>query len=514
MSRLVKAGILVFIITALSKVLGFLRETFLAYHFGTSFESDAYFVALTPSTLAITFALSISSVFIPLFVKNMSNKKEVYQFTNNIIVIFFIALAALYIFLFINGDLFVELIAPGLPEHAEKLSIQMLKVLFPLALISIVIQLYTDMLNSYGKFSIPALSLLPNNLLIIIYLLIVGKGLGITGVAYITLIAFLVQLIILYYYLRKKDYHFTLTKNVFDLKTKEFMLLVFPVLISSLFNQVNAVVDRLIASTLEEGSISALMYSFRLRSVITGIFITGIITVTFPKVSKLALKLNKGELIKLTQDSLQIVLLIVGSVSMYLMIFDKEIIEILFERGEFSREATIATAGVFFFYSLGLVFMGIRDIVVRNFYALGDTKSPTIIIILSLIFNILLSFIFVKWMGLNGLGLSSTIGIALSVILLNMRLRTVLPNIWSKQFLVTSSKISISIVLAGFVTHILNISLPIFEWSTLNSLTLKVINLIGYFIIFTVVYIIILLLIREKLTVDFSKKVIRKIRNR
>ncbi|SFG51821.1 putative peptidoglycan lipid II flippase [Priestia megaterium] len=514
MSKLVKSGIIVFVITALSKVLGFLRETFLAYQFGTSFETDAYFVALTPSTLAITFALSVSSVFIPLFVKNMYDRQEAHRFANNIIIIFFLVCIGLYLCLFLNGKAFISLIAPGLPDYAETLSIQMLKILFPLVFVSIAIQMYTDMLNSYERFSASAMSLLPNNLLIIFYLVIVGKDFGIGGVAYITLAAFLIQLIILYSLLRKEQYQFRLSQKVFDIKTKEFLILVFPVIISSAFSQVNAIVDRFIASNLSEGSISALMYSFRLRSMITGIFVTAIITVTFPKISKLALKLNKEELVNLTQDSLKMILLIVGPISAYLMLFSTDIIKLLFERGEFSHEATIATSGVFFYYSLGLIFIGIRDVVVRNFYALGDTKSPTIIIIASLFINIILSFVLVNMMGLNGLGLSSTLGILLSIILLNTKLNSILPNIWSEKFIWGSAKITLSIIAAGSLIYFMRESLHTFTLSFLSDFELSCIRLISYFILYTIIYIFILLFLKEKTTSNLIEKTFKNLRNR
>ena len=128
--NLVKAGILLFILSTVSKLLGFLRETFLAYYYGTSYESDAYFIALTPSTLAITFSLSLSSVFLPLFVKYMSNKKEAYRFTNNIITMFFIVTGILYLSLYMDNSPIIKLLAPGLPPESEALSNQLLKVLY------------------------------------------------------------------------------------------------------------------------------------------------------------------------------------------------------------------------------------------------------------------------------------------------------------------------------------------------------------------------------------------------
>lgn len=508
--NLVKAGILLFILSTVSKLLGFLRETFLAYYYGTSYESDAYFIALTPSTLAITFSLSLSSVFLPLFVKYMSNKKEAYRFTNNIITMFFIVTGILYLSLFMDNSPIIKLLAPGLPPESEALSIQLLKVLFPLVFIVICIQLFTDMLNSYEKFLIPALSILPNNAIIIIYLLVYGKSLGIIGIAVVTLISFIIQFLLLYSFLRREKYSFSFTKKFLDENTKGFMLLAMPVIVSSLFSQLNAVVDRLLASTLSEGSISSLMYAYRLKSMVIGIFISALITISFPKVSKLANNLKRKELIELTKENILLIFLVVGPVSAYLMLFGSEIVEILFQRGAFGEEAKLATGGVFFYYSLGLVFVGVRELVLRNFYALGNTKTPTVILIISLVLNMILSYLFVSWFGLYGLGLSSSVGIIISVWMLTNKLKNYLPNIWDKNFVAACVKVSLSLLIAAMAIKAILIYSPLFAWESNQSIIFKLIILIIYFVLFTVVYLGVLLGIRDKQITRFFTKFLPK----
>ncbi|MGM0877127.1 MAG: murein biosynthesis integral membrane protein MurJ [Bacillota bacterium] len=510
-AKLIKAGALVFIITTVSKVLGFLRETFVAYYFGTSFESDAFYVALTPATLGITFSLSLSSVFLPLFVKYLDKKEDAYEFTNKIVQYFFLATLLIYMFVFFKGESFVAFIAPGLPDHAENLSIDMLKILFPLTFFVIVIQLYTVMLNSLDSYVLPALSVLPSNLLIIVYLLLFGKSFGIESIAYITFIGFAVQFIMLYFFLKKYDYRLKPAMQFWDFRSKEFMLLLLPILVSTFFSQLNAVVDRLLASTLQEGSISALMYSFRLRTVIMGIFVTGIITVTFPKISRLTTKVQTKELVKLTQDSLLAVLFLVGPVSLFFILFSNQIIEVLFERGAFDKEATIATAGVFFYYSIGLLFTACREIIMRNFFAFGDTKTPIKIIIYSLVINMGLSVVLVKMMGLSGLGISSSIAMFISAIHMGKKLTTKMPNIWSSMFIKTSMKIVLALTISSVMIYVFS-TLDLFSWQLLSNVVLKLLILTLFFLVYITLFTLLLVLLKVEVVSDIYKKLMKKIK--
>jgi len=508
-AKLMKAGALVFLITTVSKVLGFLRETFVAYYFGTTFESDAYYVALTPATLGITFSLSLSSVFLPLFVKYLDKKEDAYEFTNKVVQYFFLATLFLYLFVFFKGESFVAFIAPGLPDHAEHLSIDMLKILFPLTFFVIVIQLYTVMLNSLDSYVLPALSVLPSNLLIIVYLLVFGKNYGIESIAYVTFIGFATQFVMLYFFLKRYDYRLKPAKQFWDFRSKEFMLLLLPILVSTFFSQLNAVVDRLLASTLQEGSISALMYSFRLRTVIMGIFVTGIITVTFPSISRLTTKVQTKELVKLTQDSLLAVLFLVGPVSLFFILFSNQIIEVLFERGAFDKEATIATAGVFFYYSIGLLFTAFREIMMRNFFAFGDTKTPIKIIIYSLVINMGLSIIFVNMMGLSGLGLSSSIAMLISTVHMGKKLTLKLPNMWSGTLIKTSMKIVLALTLSSFILYLVS-SFDLFNWQQLSNVVIKLLILGIFFLGYITLFTLLLFILKVEVVRDLYSKLMKK----
>jgi putative peptidoglycan lipid II flippase len=510
--KLVKAGAFIFLITLISKILGFLRETFIAYHFGTSVESDAYFVALTPTTLAITFSVSLSSVFLPMFIKHLNQKNNAFEFSNRIIFLLLSFTIFIYLFVFFRGDLFVSLIAPGMDLEGKALAIDMLIIMFPLVFVVIVIQLYTVMLNSFDNYSLPAACILPNNLLIILYLLFIGDSFGITGVSYVTLIAFIIQFLILYFSLRKFDYRFR-PSNFFEGTTKEFIILLLPILVSTGFSQLNAIVDRLLASTLQEGSISALMYSYKLRTLILGIFVTGIISVTAPKISRLAHGKKFEELGNVTRESVLIVFLLVAPLTGIFMLFSQEIIEILFERGEFGEDATLLTSGIFFYSSTAILATSFRDVVIRTFYAFGDTKTPTKIIILGLIVNMILSYLFVKVMGLSGLGLSLSISMVFSSIMIGIKLKDIIPGVWnSKTFYLNLLKILISASIPAVIFLFIH-NFGLIDWDSFRNFFVKLFILLIYFIAYFLVFILLLLLFKVEIFMVFLKSsILPKIR--
>jgi putative peptidoglycan lipid II flippase len=504
--NLFKAGVIVFIITTFSKVLGFLRETFVAYHFGTSFESDAYYLALTPSTLAITFSLSLSSVFLPQFINHLKKIEDAYDFANKVLLIILISSFILYGLILAFGEGAMTLLAPGLPTDTESLSVLLLQILFPLTFIVLAIQIYTVMLNSFDNFFTPAISILPNNLLILIYLLFFVDEWGIIGLAYVTLLAFIIQLTILFITLRKFDYTFKIASNILDTNVKNFSILLLPILLSTAFSQLNAIVDRVLASTQSEGSIAALMYSYRLRTLVAGIFITAVITVTFPKLSRI--KDKTKELVDLTQNSLLSILLLIGPLSVFFIIFHMEIIQVLFERGAFNPQATLVTSSIFLYYSIGLVFMGYREILSRNFFAAGDTKTPTKIMIISLFTTMLLSVIFVQVMGISGLGLSSSIGLIINAAIISFSINKVTKGIWSKDFLKSSYKIVVSIIGTGIILWLFKNKIIDFEN---YSLIIQIIILSGFLIIQYLLLLIILYTLKLKIVMNYINAIKSKL---
>ena len=137
--------------------------------------------------------------------------------------------------------------------------------------------------------------------------------------------------------------------------------LIAPVLIGVAVNQINTIVDRTIASTLVEGSISALNYATKLNQFVMGMFIVSISSVVYPMLSKLSSENNKEQFNK-SITSVNTVTLLVIPISIGAIILANPIVKLLFQRGEFDVRATQMTAVALIFYSIGMIGYGLRYI--------------------------------------------------------------------------------------------------------------------------------------------------------
>ena len=133
------------------------------------------------------------------------------------------------------------------------------------------------------------------------------------------------------------------------------------------------------------------------------------------------------------------------------MIFSKEIVVLLFGRGAFTPEAAEMTSNALFYYSIGMIAFGLRDILARAFYALQDTKTPMINATIAVVVNIILNLILSRYMGIGGLALATSISAVVSALLMFITLRKKIGGFGLKEISASFVKISIASVLMGVI---------------------------------------------------------------
>lgn len=200
------------------------------------------------------------------------------------------------------------------------------------------------------------------------------------------------------------------------------MLLAIPVIIGVSADQINILVDRTVASQITEGGISALTYAHRIVFFIQAIFVLAVVKVMFPKISKLAVRKNMVELKEVVGKIITTVSLIVIPAAVGMMVFAREITELLFGRGAFEERAITMTTGMLFFYALGLLGFGLREVLSKVFYSLEDSKTPMINAFGAMFLNVGLNLTLSRIMGLNGLALATSIAAIVSTVLLYISL--------------------------------------------------------------------------------------------
>ncbi len=454
-----KSVVIIIIFTLGSKILGLFREVLIAAKFGSGFETDTFFMALTYiSLLTIFITQSINTTLIPILseIEAREGKEGKIKFTNNVLNLIII-LSIIFILLgMILSPLLIKILASGFEEAQSNLLLQLIKIGLPIIIFSSVIGVYRGFLQSENLFIESAAADLPYNIVNIFYLLLFSRIFGIEGLMFASIVAVSSQLLLQIRGLQKSGYRFSIILDIKNEYIKKIVYLLPPILFSVSINDINKVIDKALASTLKDGSISALNYGSTIKNLILNIFISAIITVVFPILSKDANnKDNYKKFKKHIEFGINIIFIIVIPSTVGIIILAKPIIQTVFERGAFDSIATIMSASALTFYSLGLIGMAVRLFLVKVFFALQDTKTPLINSVIIVIMNIGLNFSLIRILDIRGLALATSLSVTLPIIFLLHKLQFKIGSLNIKNNLICGAKCLLSSFIMGLVVFVL-----------------------------------------------------------
>lgn len=450
-NKLMKSASMLMIITLISKLVGFLRDALTANAFGANYQTDAYNMAVTiPNVLFATFSLAIATTFIPILTESCKTKgkEDMFKFGNNIMNVITIFSLVIGILGWIFADKLVFLMAPKFTGETYELTLFLTR----LCIINIIFMSlnsgFTAILQTLEDFTAPALVGIMMNLPIIIYILVVPNK-SILGLTVVTIIGKLLEVIVQIPWLIKHGYRFRLYINLKDERIKRILTLVIPVIIGTGVNQLNTIVDKSIASGLREGTISALDYATKVNGMVYSVFGMTVITVIYPMLSQAAADKNFLNYREYLNKSINSINLIMIPTTVALILLSIPIINIIFRRGAFNDTAASMTSTALIYYALGITFYGIRDVLSRGFYALNDTKTPMINGAIGVVINIACNLLIVKYMGIGGIALSTSIAAVSTTILLAYNLSKKVNGLNAKKMLYTGVKIIIASLIMG-----------------------------------------------------------------
>ena len=227
-----------------------------------------------------------------------------------------------------------------------------------------------------------------------------------------------------------------------------------PVILGVSVNDINVLVDRTLASSIAVGGISALNYANRLNGFVQGLFVATISAVMHPMISQMAAQNNFDGLKRTVSEAINLINLLVIPATVGAMIFAEPIVKLLFGRGAFDSKAISMTSNALFFYSIGMAFFGLRDILSRAFYSLQDTKTPMINATIAVAINIVLNFILSKYLGIGGLALATSISAIFCTGLLFVSLRKKIGPFGMKSTAISFIKILVSSLVMGVLAYL------------------------------------------------------------
>ncbi len=413
-----------------SRVLGLVREQVFAGMFGAGYAYDAFVVAFRiPNLLRDLFGEgALSAAFVTVFSDYDTNKgrQATWQLASNVLVFIAIFLSLLTLTgIFFAGPI-VNLLAPDFSLVAGKSELTglMTRVMFPFLIFVALSAVVMGMLNTRGRFFVPAMSSSFFNLGSIIggvslALLLPKFGQpAIVGMAWGTLIGGLMQLAIQLPTLKKIGFRFRPHLNLGDPGLRRILWLMLPATIGLSATQINIFVNTNFASSCMEGSVSWLNYAFRMVQLPIGVFGVAFSIAAMPVLARHAAKKDLTGLKQTFSSSLVMVFSLTIPATVGLILLAQPIIRLIFEHGAFTAVDTMHTAQALTYYAYGLFAYSAVKIMVPVFYALGDTKYPVIGSFIAVAANITVITLSIDAFSFRAIALSTSCSMALNFLFL------------------------------------------------------------------------------------------------
>ena len=429
---------------ALSQVAGLVRQILATRAFGTSGSMDSFNTAsIFPDLLFNLLAGgALASAFVPTFTTFIVKDEHdsAWKLASALINLVVLSLTTLSFISSLFALPIARLLAPDYSPAQQLLTANLLRILLITSTIFGASGLLSGILNSHQRFWLASLASAIYWVGIIIGLIFFVPSLGIFGLAWGVVLGACLHLCIqLPDLFRLPHRHYTPTLGMGNPSVREVVVLMGPRLISVATLQVNAVVTGIIASGLPTGSLSAIKFAFPIMTVPLVIIGSGIGIATLPTFSAQAARGETGELRNSLTASLRGVLFLALPATLGLILLRQPLIAFLFQHGDFTANSTQMTAWALLWYTVGLVFHSLLEILVRAFFALHDTKTPAFVSAGAMALNILFCILFTAWfknmgwMPLGGLALAISLATAIETTTLFFLLRSRLKGIQGRQ---------------------------------------------------------------------------------
>jgi len=413
--------------------MGLVRDIVLTGLLGAGVALDAFVVMMKiPSVFRRLFAEgAFNQAFIPVlaeYKENNSNEetKDLINFTFGALSS---ALLCITILALLAAPIFVMIFAPGfyLEPLKKELAIDILQITFPYLFFISLVALSGSILNSYERFSLPALTPLFYNLSLIAAAVWFAPALDlpIYAIAWAVFFAGIVQVLIQIPSLMKLGLLPTFKLDLQHPGVRKVMFLMIPGIIAGGVSQINMLVDTILASLLPTGSPSWLYVSDRLMQLPLGIFAIAIATVILPKLSNLFASESREQFSSTLDWSIRLILLIGLPAVIGLVMLAEPIILTLFERGEFGAQDSKMASSSLIALAFGLLAFMLIKILTPSFFARQQPKKPMIVALISMVLNAFLAWLLAFRLGYAhvGLALASSISAFFTVITLLFILR-------------------------------------------------------------------------------------------
>ena len=441
---LIKSTGILSVIALVQMCSSLVKEIVLSFIFGAGREMDAFLIAATIFSVATLLLQSdVKNGFITVLAKYRSSvypEGEGARYFNSFLNVFSLLLLIIVVIAVFCSPLLVRIMTPGFDGSQRDLANKLTQITIVASIFLGLSSILSGGLNVCGVFAIPAFTQTLSHLTIIVCSFALASKVGIYSIAvglflgYV--LAFLIQV-------PKISKSICIPFSYLGLRhrgIRETWKLVFPLLGLHIISPVWIVVDRLLASMLKPGSISALHYSNMIKQLPISLIVSALSTVIFPKCATKAAESDFVALRAIISFGIRFVIILSIPITIIFIILRVPIIRLLFERGSFDAQATQATAFALFFFSFGLFGIMTSMLLIKFFIAIQETRKIFLIGVFFTFFIITLDLILIRFLAHGGLALSNSMALTFQSIVLLIWLKNKLGCIDGSRILKTLSK--------------------------------------------------------------------------
>lgn len=405
------------VINLLSMISGFIRDSSIAIQMGATSISDVFmFIINLPTVLFSALGWVIMSTFIPIYtdIKMNQDDKRLNKFTNTFIKICLLICLMLVILLCFYNRVTINILAPGFYGDEFNLTKNLFFIIIPSLIFLGISFCIVAILNANKKMIWTSLLGVPINIITIFATIFIYPKYGIELTTLAITIGSIVPILIFMYPL--KDTGFKLTKE-FDLKDKNIkrtLTIIGPMIIGVMAQQINSMFSGAITSTLASGSLT----SYNLANKIVNAAYSSIILIAISYVFPYLAQDYAEKLLDIFKEKvvnfIHLIFIVLLPITILIIELSEEIVILLYGYGNFTSEAINLTSNILVLSSIGIIFMGIRELLSRAYYGAQNTITPMKHNILGIVLNIILGICLARRYGVLGVAIASSGSIIVS----------------------------------------------------------------------------------------------------
>lgn len=448
----------VMVIMILSRLLSLVSvQTYMSVFGASDVYLNIYSYAISvPNIIFTCIGTALSTVVIPIFVGYMANgeRDKADSFANNIISVSMVLTAALVVIGMAISPILPYFTSFAKNDEIYSFTVKALMIVMPVMFFYALNYIFQGMLQSMGRYKLPAFVSVPSSMVVILYVMLLGDKFGITGLLIATVIGLSLQAIILIPPLIKEGFRYKPVLNFKDPDIISAGKMTVPVLVGVSAYQLNMMYNVTMIARFD-GMVTLLTYVQNITLYMVLALVYSVTAVVYPKLTESMARGEVDEYKTILNNIISAVAVLLIPITFGFISVRTQLLDLIARWGAITENDISKAAGLLAMYSIGILGIGLKEILDRAFYSIKDTKTPAVNGFIIMIINICLSLVLIRCIGAYGIPLAYSVaslsGFGVLLLLLKRKIGS-----FAKGFGIVLVKSIISAVVMTFAVAIVN----------------------------------------------------------